>query len=320
VFAQWEGMSYLLGMRDAETDADGVVRFPNVPAGDVVLQLVGRVTPKGESNVVVSLAAGERRETITLRAQSTQSITGTVLGADEKPATNVFVRAMPLGGGDVVQAITDERGRFVVGNLMDVRYTLTATTANRDATTDLEASPGDDVTLELWSRHHVELNVTNAGTRVTDFELACRTLDARASRKTISMHSRSLHANRLKAVDAVRITCAVSTEVGVAVAKTWLPARGPLDLPLSPAAVVTGRVTRDGKPTTELVILHDAWGFEHTFETTRTGVFTFDRLPPGDVTIRIPDTRGSDDEDGTLVEKTLRVGAGRTDAGDLAVP
>jgi hypothetical protein len=129
--------------RPTATDADGRFLFSNLPPGAYTLvaskpgfleMVYGARRPGPTSpGTVITLAAGQKIDTIAMRLPRGSVISGTIIDEFGDPAFNVPVRAMrnvfqegyrALGGGG--NAVTDDRGVYRIAGLAPGDYLVSA--------------------------------------------------------------------------------------------------------------------------------------------------------------------------------------------------
>lgn len=161
-----------------QTDAQGqfMMLLPTPDSYDLYVApylQTSRTTSAPRLGGHLSLAPGERRRGVLVRLDvATGFISGMVIDGEGRPVQGV--RVSPMGERPGSQGVTDEAGRFHLGDLESSSYTLMATHKNY-GTTHVEGVEvnSDDVVITLPNRSLLVLSVLDARTRrpVQDFEV-----------------------------------------------------------------------------------------------------------------------------------------------------
>jgi len=286
VFLHWtpNDVGFMQASRDLVTDADGIVRAPNIPVGTLSVDLATREAMQRRLRSGrpqdIEIVPGEQHETLVVRTQTQNAVIRGVVLHEGTPMSNVLVHAEPTVNDTAHTTLTDADGQFEFTGLRSVAHRLSATTSSGDAVTvdDVAAAPGDDVTIELESRYALELAVTDAGRRVIDFELACE-----SAHGITYMSSSSLHANRMRKLLPGPVTCQVSIEGRVAVASGVVGRDMRLDFVLAPSGRITGRFERaNGQPVAPgAVEYRNERGVTAYAETDKDGNFAIEHVAAG---------------------------------------
>ncbi|MBA3454568.1 MAG: carboxypeptidase regulatory-like domain-containing protein [Deltaproteobacteria bacterium] len=276
---------------------------------------------KPREEIVFELAKGAERTGVTLTVETRDGvIRGNVIGADKKPAADIWVTAtlvpddlpktktkdkdddddeeMMDGRHDTAQSkpvLTGADGTFVIDRLRKGSYLVVAEAARGTSRTQKTGvKTGDSVTLTLAPLGTLTGRVTVGTTAVAAYDLSCKV--AGGDRDFDRRITDAGGAYKLERLPPAEYTCSAVADAGRATAKiTVPPGEAKLDLVLAPFATITGTIVSalTGQPVAGVKVV--AGGDEGDFDgkaiaelltgggptSDAAGTFTVARVPPG---------------------------------------
>ncbi len=307
----------------ATTSTDGAFLVVGLDEGKVGLRVTGDGGPlrwadaahrdKPRDEIEIDLAKSVDRTGIVLTVETRDGvIRGNVIGADKKPAADIWVTAtlvdeapkskgeevMEVRHGEVSQSkpvLTGPDGTFVIERLRKGTYEIVGEAArgtSRAHKSDVKT--GDSVTLTLAPLGTLTGRVTSAGKPIAAYDLSCKAPLANVGRTIDRGVTDADGAYKLERLPPGEYTCTAVADEGRTTGKVSVPAgEAKLDLVLAPFATITGTIVSalTGKPAPGLTVMTIGDGFDQKMITDMltgggptsdpAGKFTVPRVPTG---------------------------------------
>jgi len=306
---------------------------------------------KPREPIMFELAKAEARTGITLTVETRDGvIRGNVIGADRKPAADVWVTATladdaPKTRGELIMedadpgersrtrpVLTGADGTFVIERLRKGTYELVAETARGTARV---AKPGiktgDTVTLVLAPLGTLTGRGTAGGAPVTSYDLSCKGPTADDDDGDIDRRvTDAAGAYKLERLPPAEYTCTAVADAGRATGTVRVPAGdAKLDLSLAPFATLTGTIVSalTGAPVPGVKVMVSGDGFDAKMlgemltgggpASDANGRFTLGRVPAGKGELAVMPKDGAFEQ---LAKRDFEVTSGqRLDLGTIKI-
>lgn len=268
---------------------------------------------KPRDEIIFELAKGTDRTGVTLTVETRDGvIRGLVIGADKKPAADVWVTAtlvddapktkgetvMEVRYGELAQSkpvLTGPEGTFVIDRLRKGSYEIVAVVARGTSRAQKSGvKTGDSVTLTLAPLGTLTGRVLTGATPVKVYDLSCKAPLADVGREIERRVTDDGGAYKLERLPPGDYTCTAVADAGRATGKVSVPAgAATLDLVLVPFASITGTIVSalSGKPVPGVKVMLTGDGFDKEMITEMltgggptsdaAGKFTVARVPTG---------------------------------------